>query len=76
MNHPEHVAWTGGSEPAPIRWVSTPERVYVYKLFRADIAVWEEYWKEKVPADVRAIFWNRARGDAHATYRAAARVEA
>ncbi len=77
MNFPEHTAWTGGSSPKPYAETSTVEQIYTVKLFMADCRLWLDYWREeRVPLDVKDIFWNRARGDAHATFRAAAREQA
>lgn len=72
---PEHVAWTGGSRPALFEDIEdTAEGRYVHRLYAADLRLWQDYWGEEiVPHDVRSIFWNRARGDAHATFRHAAR---
>jgi hypothetical protein len=70
---PEHVAWTGGSSPAPYDEISDLEREYVEKLFDEQADLWLDHWSEtELPEDVQATFWQRARYDAHATFRAEA----
>lgn len=72
--HPEYVAWTGGSSPRSYReTLGTPEGAYAVQLYNEQIEQWEATFRERCPAGVCDVFWNRARSDAHATYRAAAR---
>ena len=65
------IAWTGGTPPRPWGLVArTPEGRYAEKLYREQVKVWLDHWGEVVlPRDVHAIFWGRARHDAHATFR-------
>lgn len=71
MNHPEHRVWTGGSDPASIHDISVAEYAYAMELYFEDCGIWSECWKQEMPADIREVFWRRARDDAHATYRVA-----
>ncbi len=65
----------GGSRPRPYPEVAgEPEGAYVAQLYAADLKLWEEFWREVAPWEVRKTLWGRARYDAHATYRAAART--
>ena len=71
MTEIEHVAWTGGSSPRLTVDVSHDEWEYIKKLYAEDLDTWRSFWQEDVvPLDVKDIFWNRARYDAHATFRA------
>lgn len=63
------VAWTGGSDARPIEQVTGLERRCVRSLFRQQVIMWREFWKDRPDRDLLRIFWNRARLDAHATYR-------
>ncbi len=75
--HPEHVAWMGGSSPASIHDIGVGEYQYAMELYFDTLRIWEDYWTPEVAsARLHDLFWNRARDDAHATYRAAARAEA
>lgn len=69
MRTPQHKAWTGGSAPRPLPEVSRDERRYISHLFREQCETFRAFWGD-LPGDVRRIFWNRARYDAHATFRA------
>jgi hypothetical protein len=62
-------AWTGGSKPLPILELGREERRYVSFLFREQLTIWHDYWGDYPNNDTRHIFWNRARFDAHATFR-------
>ena len=76
MTDMEHVTWTGGTNPGKFKDITEIERAYVHELFQAECAVWIDYWKTRtIPVETRNIFWNRARNDAHATFRHAAREE-
>lgn len=68
MNAHTHKAWTGGSSPGKFLAVSWQERNYVRHLFREQVTIWQTYWNEYPPKDVRRTFWARARFDAHATF--------
>jgi hypothetical protein len=73
--HPEHVAWTGGTSPRPIHEIGVGEYLYAMELYFEDVDIWEDYWSPEVAGKgLRELFWNRARADAHATYRAAGRA--
>lgn len=63
------IAWTGGTAPKPLLGISKKERGLVSYLFQEQVMIWLDYWKVKVPLDVCRIFWNRARHDAHSTFR-------
>lgn len=66
----EHRAWTGGDGPRPLRECSAEERAYARKLYRAECRVWCDFWgRDGYELDVARVFWNRARHDAHATFR-------
>ena len=70
MNRPKQIiAWTGGSVPAPLTQISTEERQLVSYLFHEQLNTWMNFWGDLPDKDTRRIFWSRARGDAHATYR-------
>ena len=70
MTDMEHVAWTGGTKPGKYKDICEAERKYVNKLFQADCSVWIEYWKTRnIPLHTRDRLWDRARHDAHATFR-------
>lgn len=66
---PEHKAWTGGSRPNPIHKISLEELNYITYLFNNDVQEFESFWKEKATEDVKKRLWNRARYDAHASFR-------
>jgi hypothetical protein len=68
-------AWTGGTRPAPLARIDAIERALVQLFYVEQIDTWQDYWHETPPADVIEIFWNRARGDAHATLREFKREE-
>ena len=63
------TAWMGGSRPKPIEECSSDEIELVFALFREQYETWHDYWKDPPSFDVARIFWNRARHDAHATFR-------
>lgn len=62
------VAWMGGSPPDPYNQISRQEKLLVRDLFRDQCRVYIAYWGD-LPKDMRRLFWNRARYDAHATLR-------
>lgn len=64
------IAWTGGSEPAPLEHVNQLERSLVHSLFNAQCDAFRAFWGKEPTADVREIYMRRARYDAHATMRA------
>lgn len=63
------IAWMGGTRPGALATLSAEERQCVKRLFREQCMEWVTYWGEALPMDVARIFYNRARYDAHATYR-------
>lgn len=63
------IAWTGGTPPRPIADIHNQERTLVSALFRNQILDFRAYWGELPDRDTTRIYWNRARHDAHATYR-------
>ncbi len=70
MSKMEHITWTGGTKPGKYSGITNIEQAYVLELFQAECNIWSNHWKTTViPPDTRAIFWNRARHDAHATFR-------
>ncbi len=69
MEQIEHKAWTGGSSPKVWRYVSDDERTYTLQLFREQLEDWSSCWDDDPDSQVLETFWNRARHDAHATYR-------
>jgi hypothetical protein len=66
---PTRIAWMGGSSPRPFDEVSEWEVEMCQELYLEQCFDWMQYWREDLPGDVGAIFWHRARGDAHATFR-------
>lgn len=74
MTFPPHVAWMGGSRPGDWLSISDDERAYTIHLYCDQADIWLRFWKTQIlPQEQHEIFWNRARGDAHATFREAAR---
>ena len=65
----EHVTWMGGSPPRPFPEISVEEYQYAMEIYFDDVRIWEDYWSERVSRDLADLFWNRARHDAHATFR-------
>lgn len=65
------IAWTGGSAPRPLAEISRGEFALAWRLYCEQLNTWAAFWQTAVPHDVRETFWNRARGDAHATVREA-----
>ena len=65
----EHIAWTGGSPPQSILKISNEEYRYAVKLCNASCKAWRDYWGDEPDAGTFTLFWNRARYDAHATFR-------
>jgi len=62
-------AWTGGSAPAGLLEISREERELVSYLFQEQMTTWNQGWGGWPDKDTRRIFWNRARYDAHSTFR-------
>jgi hypothetical protein len=61
-------AWTGGSEARAICEIGPEEFLLVLTLYKQQLATWTEQWSIEPDRDTRELFWNRARGDAHATF--------
>jgi hypothetical protein len=66
------LLWLGGSKPAKLGDIPPWERALVSVLFRDEVAMWQEYWREPIHRGVARTFWRRARYDAHATFRSLA----
>ena len=67
-------AWTGGSGPRRMLEISKEERLLRSKLFRDQMKTVFEYWGDyrglnESALNMARIQYNRARYDAHATYR-------
>lgn len=67
-------AWTGGTRPRRMLEISKEERLLRSKLFRDQMKTVFEYWGDyrglnESALDMARIQYNRARYDAHATYR-------
>lgn len=65
---PRILAWMGGFRPLPYPEISQEEKALVSILFREQCEIYSCYWGD-LPKDMRRLFWNRARYDAHATFR-------
>jgi hypothetical protein len=63
------LAWMGGSRPAKLSRIGMLERSTVSNLFREQFDTFRDYWGTAPDADTARLFWNRARHDAHATWR-------
>lgn len=63
-----HKAWTGGSQPRPINEISEEECFYAMKLFHQQMEAWRSFWGDEPSEGTQRLFFNRARGDAHATF--------
>ena len=68
------IAWTGGSRPRRMLEISKEERRLRSILFRDQMKTIFEYWGDyrglnDSVLDMARIQYNRARYDAHATYR-------
>lgn len=63
-------AWTGGTSPLAWHLVSECERCLVVLFYVEQVDTWQDYWHEVPSAGLQNLFWQRARGDAHATVRA------
>lgn len=62
-------SWSGGSMPHPLDRIDLTEALLAWRLFLEQSRYWLKYWTDTpLPCDF-AIFWNRARYDAHSTYR-------
>ena len=72
MTQIKHIAWTGGSAPRPVPDISVEEYQYAMELYFADREEFRAYWKDYGLGDEKEyndMFWNRARHNAHATFR-------
>lgn len=67
------VAWTGGDSERPVAQCSLFEIRLALSLYAEQVQTFSAYWGDAPTDDTCGIFWNRARGDAHATMRDAAR---
>lgn len=63
------IAWMGGSRPLKPTEISSAERSLVSYLFREQVATFNLFWGDMPTRDTLKTLWNRARHDAHATYR-------
>lgn len=63
------IAWTGGSSPRRPSEISRDEASVCKYLFAQQVATFFAYWGDYPNWDTLHIFYRRARGDAHATYR-------
>jgi len=55
--------------PHPLDRIDLTEALLAWRLFLEQSRYWLKYWTDTpLPCDF-AIFWNRARYDAHSTYR-------
>lgn len=63
------VAWTGGSRPNKPSAISNAEAGIQKALFGEQVMVFRNYWGDSPNWDTLRIFFNRARYDAHATFR-------
>jgi len=63
------IAWTGGSSPALPSNESLPQASYRRALFREQVKTFSAYWRDRPEWDTFRIFFRRARGDSHATFR-------
>jgi hypothetical protein len=69
-HRPAITAWTGGDSPRPLDEVTDAELDFCQLLYLEQCEDWMAYWREPLPSEQGQIFWHRARGDAHATFRA------
>jgi hypothetical protein len=68
------IAWTGGTHPEPFDKVSAEEQYLTLKLYSSQVHLYVVSHKlQEVPQDVAILFFNRARYDAHATFREVAK---
>lgn len=67
------IAWTGGTAPRPIGTVGRDERHAISYLFREQVTTWAGFWGDFPDRPTLRVFWNRARYDAHASFRHAGR---
>lgn len=63
------IAWMGGTSPFPYKSLSSAQRGFISRLFRAQVTTFRQYWGDMPNLDTCRIFFNRAQGDAHATLR-------
>lgn len=70
----EIIAWTGGSKPRKLLQCSDGEKKLRSELFKQSMKFVKEYWDDyrglnTTMWESARIHYNRARYDAHATYR-------
>lgn len=68
------IAWTGGSKPRKLMQCSKEERKLRSLIFYESMVMVWDYWGDyrglnKTALDTARILYNRARYDAHATFR-------
>lgn len=63
------IAWTGGSSPAKPSTLPRWQVAYRRALFREQVNTFRRFWGDMPNADTLRIFFRRAAGDAHATFR-------
>jgi hypothetical protein len=63
------IAWTGGCKPAKPSEISAAQASVQKYLFAEQVNTWFNYWHDYPNWDTLKIFFNRARYDAHATFR-------
>lgn len=64
------IAWTGGCRPAKPSAISPLQAGVQKYLFSEQVVTFRKYWGDSPNWDTLRIFFNRARYDAHATFRA------
>lgn len=64
------IAYRGGSEPKNFHDCNELEINLINALNKAQIEASRAFWGKEPDQEMRRIFWNRARHDAHATCRA------
>ena len=66
----ERIAWMGGdTAPENLAEYSEAFCALVNFLYKEQVEIFRDYWKESPDADTDQLFRNRARGDAWASYR-------
>ena len=63
------IAWTGGCRPLKPSQISREQASLQKYLFGEQVCTFRAYWHFEPEWEVLRIFFNRARYDAHATYR-------
>lgn len=69
MSDVSFIAWTGGTSPNPPSTVSKVEWDIVKEQYRWHIDTFSQYWGAPPDKDMRKLFWNWSRYDAHASIR-------